>query len=83
MGAAAGPRINRTETATETASPETATPPAGMPNTQNSEYLRGRLLERDYLQKLVPDICYTNASYLVLTLRLLLLRLLRLLLQSC
>ena len=43
----------------------------------------GRLLERDYLQKLVPDICYTNASYLVLTLRLLLLRLLRLLLQSC
>ena len=43
----------------------------------------GRLLERNYLQKLVPDICYTNASYLVLTLRLLLLRLLRLLLQSC
>ena len=41
----------------------------------------GRLLGRGYLQKL-PDICYTNASYLVLTLRLLLLlmRLLRLLL---
>jgi hypothetical protein len=40
----------------------------------------GRLLERGYLRKLVPGICYTNASYLVLTLRLLLLRLLRLLL---
>jgi hypothetical protein len=41
----------------------------------------GRLLERDYLQKLVPDICYTSASYLVLTLGLLLLRLLPLLLH--
>ena len=43
----------------------------------------GRLLEKDYLRKLVPDICYTSASYLVLTLRLLLLRLLRLQLHSC
>jgi hypothetical protein len=43
----------------------------------------GRLLERNYLRKLIPDICYTSASYLVLTLRLLLLRLLRLLLHSC
>ena len=42
----------------------------------------GSLLERRYLQKLVPDICYTSASYLVLSLRLILLRLLRLLL-SC
>ena len=43
----------------------------------------GRPLEKDYLRKLVPDICYTSASYLVLTLRLLLLRLLRLLLHPC
>jgi len=43
----------------------------------------GRLPERDCLQKLAPDICYTSASYLVLTLRLLLLLLLRLLLHPC
>ena len=43
----------------------------------------GRLLEWGYLRKLAPDIWYTSASYLVLTLRLLLLRLLRLLLHSC
>ena len=43
----------------------------------------GSLLERGYLRKLAPDIWYTSASYLVLTLRLLLLRLLRLLLHSC
>ena len=43
----------------------------------------GRLLERDCPRKLAPDIWYTSASYLVLTLRLLLLRLLRLLLHSC
>jgi hypothetical protein len=42
-----------------------------------------RLLERGYLRKLVPDICYTSASYLVLPLRLLLLRLLRLLFHPC
>ena len=42
----------------------------------------GRLLETSYLRKLATDICYTIASYLVLILRLLLLRLLRLLLHS-
>ena len=43
----------------------------------------GRLLEWGYLQKLALDIWYTSASYLVLTLRLLLLRLWRLLFHSC
>jgi hypothetical protein len=46
-------------------------------------HLLGRLLERGYLRKLATDICYTSASYLVLILRLLLLRLLRLLLHPC